>query len=116
MPTHKIGWWRSFYYYMDWEYESDNDKPDEKTVKLKQVLMRQVSLSKLKLKHINVIERIPPDLQKIKCKDRISPDLQKIECKEEILYIPPNVSPNVSPINNNVELSQKQRQARYGYG
>lgn len=98
MSKHKIGWWRSLYYYMDWEYESDNDKPDEKTVKLKQVLMRQISLSKLKLKHINVIVRIPPDLQ-------------KIECKEEILYIPPNVS----PINNNVELSQKQRQARYGY-
>ena len=103
MSKHKIGWWRSFYYYMDWEYESKNDVPDEKSVKLKQVLMRQISLSRLKLKHINVIERIPPDLQKIKCRD-------KIECSEETIYI----TPNVSPINN-VELSQKQRQARYGY-
>ena len=110
MPTHKIGWWRSFYYYMDWEYESDNDKPDEKTVKLKQVLMRQVSLSKLKLKHINVTERIPPDLQKIKCRVKTPADLQKIEFNDETKYI----TPNVSPINN-VELSQKQRQARYGY-
>jgi hypothetical protein len=102
MPKHRIGWLRSLYYYLDWEYESKNDVPDEKSVKLKQVLMRQVSLSKLKLKHINVTERIPPDLQKIKCK--------KIDCSDETIYIPPNVSPI-----SNTELSQKQRQARYGY-
>ena len=50
MSKHRTGWFRSFYYYMDWKYESDNDIPDEKSVRLKQVLMRQVSLSKLKLK------------------------------------------------------------------
>jgi hypothetical protein len=77
---------------MDWEYNSENDKPDEKSVKLKQVLMRQVSLSKLKLKHIDTKIRIPPDLQ-------------KIECNDKILYIPPNNSPV-----NNKELSQKQQQ------
>ncbi len=100
MPGHRRGWWRSLYYYMDWEYESTKDIPDEKSVRLKQVLMRQVSLSKLKLKHIDVKLRIPPDLQKID---------NKID-KEEITYIPPNVSPI-----SNTELSQKQRQARYGY-
>jgi len=110
MSKHRRGWLRSLYYYLDWEYESENDKPDEKTVKLKQVLMRQVSLSKLKLKHINVIERIPPDLQKIKCREKTSADIQKIEFNDETIYI----TPNVSPINN-IELSQKQRQARYGY-
>ena len=91
-----MGWWRSLYYYMDWEYESKNDVPDEKSVKLKQVLMRQISLSKLKLKHIDVKVRIPPDLQ-------------KIECNDETIYI----TPNVSPINK--ELSQKQQQQVYTY-
>lgn len=91
------GWIRSFYYYMDWPYESKNDVPDEKSVKLKQVLMRQVSLSKLKLKHIDTKIRIPPDLQ-------------KIECNDKILYIPPNPSPV-----NNKELSQKQQQQVYSY-
>ena len=91
------GWIRSFYYMMDWEYNSENDNPDEKSVKLKQVLMRQVSLSKLKLKHIDTKIRIPPDLQ-------------KIECNDKILYIPPNPSPV-----NNKELSQKQQQQVYSY-
>lgn len=100
MSNHRRGWIRSFYYYMDWVYVSDNDKPDEKSVILKQVLMRQISLSKLKLKHIDVKQRIPPDLQKID-KDIIS---------DETIYI----TPMNSPIKH-VELSQKQRQARYGY-
>jgi len=47
---HRTGWWRSFYYYMDWEYDSENDKPTEKDVLRKQVLMKQVGLSKLKMK------------------------------------------------------------------
>jgi len=97
MPKHRMGWWRSLYYYLDWEYESKNDVPDEKSVKLKQVLMRQISLSKLKLKHIDVKVRIPPDLQKIKCND-------------ETIYIPPKPSPV-----NNTELSQKQQQQVYTY-
>ena len=94
MPGHRRGWWRSLYYYMDWEYESTKDIPDEKSVRLKQVLMRQVSLSKLKLKHIDVKLRIPPDLQKID---------NKID-KDEPIYIPPRTSPK------NIELSQKQQQ------
>ena len=40
MSEHKIGWFRSFYYYMGWEYESENDKPTEESVKKKQVLMK----------------------------------------------------------------------------
>ena len=96
MPKHRRGWLRSLYYYLDWEYESKNDVPDERSVKLKQLLMRQISLSRLKLKHIDVKVRIPPDLQKIKCND-------------ETIYI----TPNVSPINK--ELSQKQQQQVYSY-
>ena len=96
MPKHRRGWLRSLYYYLDWEYESKNDIPDERSVKLKQLLMRQISLSRLKLKHIVVKARVPPDLRKIKCND-------------ETIYI----TPNVSPINK--ELSQKQQQQVYSY-
>lgn len=97
------GWVRSFYYWMEWPYESKNDIPDERSVKLKQLLMRQISLSKLKLKHIETKERMPPDLQKI----------DNGIISDETIYITPMNSPN-SPIKH-VELSQKQRQAKYGY-
>lgn len=114
MSKHKNGWFRSFYYYMDWKYDSDNDIPDEKSVRLKQVLMRQVSLSKLKLKKIRIIPRLPPDLQPIKTKNKviISDTLDIIDVKhdENIFYVPPRSSPI-----NIVELSQKQKQSRYGY-
>jgi len=107
------GWVRSLYYYMDWDYESDNDIPDEKSVRLKQVLMRQVSLSKLKLKKIRITPRLPPDLQPIKTKNKviISDTLDIIDVKhdENIFYVPPRTSPI------NIELSQKQKQSRYGY-
>ena len=114
MPKHQNGWIRSFYYYMDWDYESNNDRPDEKSVRLKQVLMRQVSLSKLKLKKVRITPRLPPDLQPIKTKNKviISDTLDIIDVKhdENIFYCPPRTSPI-----NIVELSQKQKQSRYGY-
>jgi len=59
---HKNGWFRSFYYYLGWNYESKNDKPTEKSIKIKQECMRQISLSKLKLNVIKKKERIAPDL------------------------------------------------------
>jgi hypothetical protein len=92
------GWVRSFYYWMEWPYESKNDIPDERSVKLKQLLMRQISLSKLKLKHIETKQRVPPDLQKI--------DNQIIS--DETIYI----TPMNSPIKH-VELSQKQQHQLY---
>ena len=60
------GIWRSVYGIFGWEYNSINDIPSEKDVKLKQVCMRQISLSKVKLNHIDEKNRIPPDLEKIK--------------------------------------------------
>lgn len=60
------GIWRNIYSMFGWEYNSINDIPNEKDVKLKQVCMRQISLSKVKLKHIETKERTPPDLEKIK--------------------------------------------------
>jgi len=113
MSNHRRGWVRSLYYYLDWDYESNNDIPDEKSVRLKQVLMRQVSLSKLKLKKIRITPRLPPDLQPIKTKNKviISDTLDIIDVKhdENIFYVPPRTSPI------NIELSQKQKQSRYGY-
>lgn len=113
MPKNR-GFWRSVYYYMDWDYQSDNDIPNEKSVRLKQVLMRQVSLSKLKLKKVRINPRVPPDLQPIKTKNKviISDTLDIIDVKhdENIFYCPPRTSPI-----NIVELSQKQKQSRYGY-
>ena len=114
MSKHRTGWFRSLYYYFDWEYESDNDIPDEKSVRLKQVLMRQVSLSKLKLKKVMTNPRLPPDLQPIKTKNKViisdTLDIIDIKHNENIFYVPPRTSPI-----NIVELSQKQKQSRYGY-
>ena len=68
---HRTGWWRSMYYYMGWEYESDNDKPTERSVHLKQQVNRQVSLSKLKLVKVDMKPRVIPDLEPIKeCKKK----------------------------------------------
>ena len=113
MPKNR-GFWRSVYYYMDWDYQSENDIPDEKSVRLKQVLMRQVSLSKLKLKKVMITPRLPPDLQPIKTKNKViisdTLDIIDIKHNENIFYVPPRTSPI-----NIVELSQKQKQSRYGY-
>ena len=104
--NHKIGWTRSFYYWMGWEYNSNNDKPSERDVHLKQVLMRQVSLSKLKL-------------NKTKIKPNISPDLQPIENK--IIKVTPYCHQPIKKrkLSDSLkettikELSQKQRQQQH---
>jgi len=59
------GFWRSLYGIFGYEYNSLNDIPNEKDVKLKQTLMRQISLSKVKLKKVERIEQKTPDLQVI---------------------------------------------------
>ena len=114
MPKNRKGWLRTFYYYMDWDYDSNNDIPDEKSVRLKQVLMRQVSLSKLKLKKTRIHPRLPPDLQPIKTKNKViiydTLDIIDVKHDKNIFYVPPRTSPV-----NIVELSQKQKQSKYGY-
>ena len=68
---HRMGWWRSMYYYMGWRYDSENDKPTERSVHLKQQVNRQVSLSKLKLIKVDMRPRVIPDLEPIKeCKKK----------------------------------------------
>jgi hypothetical protein len=67
----------------------------------------------LKLKKVRINPRLPPDLQPIKTKTKnkvIIYDTLDIIDDENILYCPPRTSPI-----NIVELSQKQRQSRYGY-
>lgn len=59
------GWWRWIYGNLGIEYNSPNDIPREKDVKIKQVCMRQISLSKVKLNNVEKKERTPPDLEKI---------------------------------------------------
>jgi len=74
---HKRGWWRSAYYWLGWEYESKNDYPKEEDVNRKQVLMKQVTLSKLKMKKVRIDPKIPFDLQKIKSSDKKVPNILK---------------------------------------
>ncbi len=79
---HRRGWWRSAYYWMGWEYESQNDYPKEKDVNRKQVLMKQVTLSKLKMKKVKIDPKVPFDLQKIKSNDKKVPNILK-DCIEK---------------------------------
>jgi len=74
------GFWRSVYYQLGWDYNSHNDIPKEHDVKLKQVCMRQISLSKVKLNHVETKERTPPDLVKI------NPEF-KIEYKNKTVIV-----------------------------
>ena len=102
---HRTGWWRTLYYYMNWEYESDNDIPREEDVLKKQVLMKQVGLSKLKMKKVRIEPSVPFDLQKIP--DDIKPPKLKRETKEDYDFS----TPHPSPIN----MSLKQRQQKTSY-
>ena len=119
MSKHRIGWWRSLYYYLDWEYDSDNDIPSEKDILLKQTLMRQVSLSKLKMNKARINPRKNPDLQPIITKEKITNifntldtmniihEEKELDKVEEVSYIPPRSSP--------IEISQRQKANKYGY-
>ena len=58
-------WTRTFSYYFG-DYDSyPTDIPHERDVAIRAVCMRQVALSKLKLKHVETKKRTPPDLIKI---------------------------------------------------
>ena len=112
MTEHRRGWFRSFYYYMDWDYDSDHDIPSEKDILLKQTLMRQVSLSKLKMNKARINPRKPPDLEPIITKEKITNifnNLDRLNVVEdvEVKYSPPHSSP--------IEISQKQKANKYGY-
>jgi len=86
------GIWRSVYGLLGWEYNSLNDMPSEKDVLLKQVCMRQISLSKVKLNHIDEKKRIAPDLEKIK----VNPQF-KIEYNNKT-----DIKTDVSHTSNNI--------------
>ena len=81
---HRRGWWRSAYYWLGWEYESQNDYPKEKDVNRKQVLMKQVTLSKLKMRKVRIDPKIPFDLQKIKSGDKKVPNILKDSIEEPV--------------------------------
>ena len=90
------GIWRSVYGLLGWEYNSINDMPSEKDVLLKQVCMRQISLSKVKLNHIDEKKRIAPDLEKIK----VNPHF-KIEYNNKT-DIKTDIKTDVSHTSNNI--------------
>jgi len=101
---HRTGWWRSLYYYMGWPYDSVNDYPKPEDVSKKQVLCKQVNLSKLKLNKVNIKPSVPFDLQKIKPNDKKVP-LPLMDEKKAIK------APPSSPIN----ISQKQKHHKHAY-
>ena len=81
---HRRGWFRSAYYWLGWEYESQNDYPKEKDVQKKQVLMKQVTLSKLKMRKVRIDPKVPFDLQKIKSGDKKVPNILKDSIEEPV--------------------------------
>ena len=105
---HRMGWWRSMYYYMGWKYESDNDKPTERSVHLKQQVNRQVSLSKLKLIKVDMRPRVIPDLEPIK-------ECKKKNQKLKVRFAKEKEKDDSKKLKKNVELSMRQRQHKINY-
>jgi hypothetical protein len=87
---------------MGWDYESENDKPSEDDVKKKQVMCKQINLSKLKLNKVYIKPSVPYDLQKIKENKKTVPMPLKdnVETKESI---------NTPPNTPEYKSSQKQK-------
>jgi len=107
------GIWRSVYGILGWEYNSINDIPIEKDVKLKQVCMRQISLSKVKLNHVETKERTPPDLVKINPEFKIQYKNKTVIVNNDRAYIteikksePISIPPNK---NNNDWFKSRER-------
>jgi len=107
------GIWRSVYGLLGWEYNSINDMPSEKDVLLKQVCMRQISLSKVKLNHIDEKKRIAPDLVKINPEFKIQYKNKTVILNNDRAYIteikksdPIPISPNK---NNNEWFKSRER-------
>jgi hypothetical protein len=111
--TDHYSWKRLFWYYTGWYDDYPTDIPEEKDVLRKQVLMKQVGLSKLKMKKVIIQPSVPFDLQKIDNKVNslpieLKPPKLKRESKED--YDIPKPPPS-SPIN----MSQKQKQHKVSY-
>lgn len=98
------GFWRWAYYQLGIEYNSYNDIPSEKDVKLKQVCMRQISLSKVKLNHVDVKERTPPDLEKI----QINPEF-KIQYKNKCVIVERSEPIPITQKDNNEWFKSRSR-------
>jgi len=93
-------WRRLFWYYTGYYDEYPTDKPSESDVNKKQVMCKQINLSKLKLNKVNIKPSVPFDLQKIKENKKNVP-LPLKDNQDETIRAPPS-----SPIN----ISQKQKQ------
>ena len=105
MPK-EYSWTRLFWYYTGYYDDYPTDIPKEEDVLKKQVLMKQVGLSKLKMNKVRIEPKVPFDLQKIKDED-IKPPKLKRETKKDYGMI----TPASSPIN----ISQKQQQHKHSY-
>lgn len=107
MPK-EYSWTRLFWYYTGYYEDYPTDIPKEEDVLKKQVLMKQIGLSKLKMNKVRIEPKTPFDLQKIKDED-IKPPKLKRETKEDYDFSTP--TPKTSPIN----MSQKQKQHNVSY-
>lgn len=105
MPK-EYSWTRLFWYYTGYYEDYPTDIPKEEDVLKKQVLMKQVGLSKLKMKKVRIEPNVPFDLQKIKDEDIKLPKLKR-ETKEDYVM----TTPSNSPIN----ISQKQKHHKVSY-
>jgi len=105
---HRRGWFRSFSYWWWGDYESDNDKPSERSVHLKQQVNRQVSLSKVKLKKTETKKRVIPDLQPIK-------ECKKKNQKLKVRFAKEKEKDDSKKLRKNAELSMRQRQHKINY-
>ena len=116
MPK-EYSWTRLFWYYTGYYEDYPTDIPQEEDVLKKQVLMKQVGLSKLKMNKVRIEPKVPFDLQKIKDKDIKPPSratletlsLPKLkrETKEDYVISTPQNSP--------IPMSLKQRQQKTSY-
>ena len=106
--VHRRGWFRSFSYWWWGDYESDNDKPTERSVHLKQQVNRQVSLSKLKLIKVDMRPRVIPDLEPIK-------ECKKKNQKLKVRFAKEKEKDDSKKLRKNAELSMRQRQHKINY-
>ena len=106
MPK-EYSWTRLFWYYTGYYEDYPTDIPKEEDVLKKQVLMKQIGLSKLKMNKVRIEPKVPFDLQKINDED-IKPPKLKIETDKKIGIKPPPSS----PINM---MSQKQKHHKVSY-
>ena len=105
MPK-EYSWTRLFWYYTGYYEDYPTDIPQEEDVLRKQVLMKQVGLSKLKMNKVRIEPNVPFDLQKI-CDEDIKPPKLKRETKEDYDFSTPQNSP--------ILMSQKQQQHKHSY-